>query len=303
MESVILSGRGPVPVCSLLLGTHTGSVRLVTSAGIYLELEKDIVLLCRESWGVVPIGVCLTPYRELLKLNPEAGQPVSIREGWVFLPSGSARLWLTPVKRFEKNGGIRADSLDKLVRELAAESRQAGLAPLAARVLLDEEMLEAPNPYCAAALPGLMTLFQGVTIGSKQQIEQGVGALLGLGPGLTPSGDDVLCGILYVLLRSGASRTAGVKMLADSVRMGAPLKTNAVSAAYLTAIASGEDYDRMQNVWLGMTGQGAAQAGRLLEVGSCSGGDMLFGMLAAGKLLDHMEENKYGRPYRAGSLG
>lgn len=135
-----------------------------------------------------------------------------------------------------------------------------------------------PNVYCDIAIPGLTALANGVAAGNGQQITQGLDILLGLSPGLTPSGDDVVCGILYVLLRSDARRQAGIRMLADTVQRDAPVKTSTISAAYLTAIAKGEDYERMQDVWLEMTGSGISRVNRLLEVGSCSGGDMLLGI-------------------------
>ena len=285
MEKVILSGCGPAGVCSFLLGTHEGSIQLVTSAGTYLKLDDRMVLLCRERWGIVPIGISLQNYETLLALNPAPGQPVIVRDGTVRFPSGSARLHLTAAERARKGGQIRETALFRLAQTLADEDRKAGLAPLVTRMLPGKESWEPPNPYCVSALPAIRTLLEGVAAGDRGRIARGLDALLGLGPGLTPSGDDVICGIQYVLLRSHAAERAGVRMLTQAVAAGAPVKTNAVSAAYLTAIACGEDYARMQGVWLEMTGRETSRAGLLLEVGSCSGGDMLFGMLAAGKLL------------------
>ena len=291
MERVILSGRGPARVCSLLRGTHDGSVRLVTSAGTYLKLGDRIILLCPERWGIVPIGVSLRNYEALLGLNPEPGQPVSIREGTICFPAGSAQLRLTAAERSKKGGQVREAALYRLAKILADENRKAGLAPLAALLQPEKKPWQPPNPYCASALPAIRTLLEGVAAGDRRRIDRGLDALLGLGPGLTPSGDDVLCGILYVLLRSDASERAGVRMLAQAAAAEAPAKTNAVSAAYLTAIAGGEDYERMQGVWLELTGEDVSRAGQLLEVGSCSGGDMLFGMLAAGRLLPDLGQD------------
>lgn len=303
MEEKILFGRGPASVRGLLRGTKKGSVKLVTSAGIYIELEGDIVLLCRKQWGIVPIGICLSNYSELLKWRPEPGQPVSVQNGAITLPAGSIRLDLTVSGQAEKGGQVQTTALDNLVRALISEEKHTGLAPIALRLLSDRKTQKMPNVYCDIAIPGLTALANGVAAGNGQQITQGLDILLGLGPGLTPSGDDVVCGILYVLLRSDARRQAGIRMLADAVQRDAPVKTSTISAAYLTAIAKGEDYERMQDVWLEMTGSGISRVNRLLEVGSCSGGDMLLGMLVAGKLLALMEEMEYGRPYSAGSLG
>ena len=140
MEEKILFGRGPASVRGLLRGTKKGSVKLVTSAGIYIELEGDIVLLCRKQWGIVPIGICLDNYSELLKWRPAPGQPVSVQNGTITLPAGSIRLNLTATAGAEKGGRIQAAALDNLVRALISEEKHTGLAPIALRFLSDRKI-------------------------------------------------------------------------------------------------------------------------------------------------------------------
>lgn len=302
MKRTVLSGFGPEEVCSLFQKGGVGSVRMVTSAGVYLELDGRVALLCRESWGVVPIGVSMRSYTGLLALGPEAGQQISCREGILTFPGGEAELRLTMVKEKKKTGKINPTALGKLGEELACLEKKTGLAPLAGELLRKEDRKNW-NLYCEKALPGLKRLLDGLENDRTEQVEVAVEELLGLGPGLTPSADDVLCGMLYVLLRSRASERDAVGALVRAVRREAPGRTNAVSAAYLAAIAGGGYYERMHDIWLGMTGCAPVRAERLLEVGSNSGSEMLLGMLAAGMLLCRMEENRYGRTHCTGSLG
>jgi hypothetical protein len=61
--------------------------------------------------------------------------------------------------------------------------------------------------------------------------------LLGLGPGLTPSGDDVLCGMLVALHAVGQAGMAAE--LYGALAEAAPTATSPISAAFLRAAAEG----------------------------------------------------------------
>jgi len=61
--------------------------------------------------------------------------------------------------------------------------------------------------------------------------------LLGLGPGLTPSGDDVLCGVLLALQAIGERSSAAA--LASAIAAKAPRLTTPLSASFLAAAAEG----------------------------------------------------------------
>ncbi len=64
-----------------------------------------------------------------------------------------------------------------------------------------------------------------------------IDGLIGLGPGLTPSGDDFLCGVMIALLMLG--RPDQADRLFDSVHDEVTLHGNAISAAHLSAAAQG----------------------------------------------------------------
>ena len=114
--------------------------------------------------------------------------------------------------------------------------------------------------------------------------------LLGLGPGLTPSGDDTLCGLLYGLLRSSYGERAIMKTLAQVICREADGRTHPVSAAYLKAIAEGAFFGRLEEAWGSITGRRESDFDGILEVGSSSGGDLLLGLLLAGKIDLEREE-------------
>jgi len=97
--------------------------------------------------------------------------------------------------------------------------------------------------------------------------------LIGLGPGLTPSGDDYFGGMLVAL------RLAGRRMQADGLwRWLQPRlreRTSAISAAHLAAAAAGEAHEALHEVL-----NGSLELEKLSAVGHCSGWDALAGAVA-----------------------
>jgi hypothetical protein len=106
--------------------------------------------------------------------------------------------------------------------------------------------------------------------------------LLGLGPGLTPSGDDVLAGLLAVLALRG-NPCAPLRPLAVQIAAEARQRTNAISAAMLEAAARGAVRDSLQRLLHAMVSGDAATvraaAARVLAIGASSGRDLLSGIV------------------------
>jgi hypothetical protein len=106
--------------------------------------------------------------------------------------------------------------------------------------------------------------------------------LLGHGPGLTPSGDDLLAGFLIGAAAFGVDASA----LRHAIGVLAPARTTALSAALLRHAARGECIDELAAVAAVLTGQPSAlavrqQAGRLLSVGHSSGAALALGLVIA----------------------
>lgn len=111
-------------------------------------------------------------------------------------------------------------------------------------------------------------------------------ALVGLGPGLTPSGDDVLVGVLAGLIRGGGNipaAAAAAIIIGDAVAVRARSTTD-VSRHYLTLAAQGHFGQPLTElVDAVVDGSPAPQQRRrmdaVLAVGASSGADALLGVL------------------------
>jgi len=104
--------------------------------------------------------------------------------------------------------------------------------------------------------------------------------LIGLGPGLTPSGDDYFAGMLVALRAAGSGAQA--ELLWRWLQPRLADRTSALSAAYLAAAAAGEAHEALHDC-LGGAGESRARLARLAAVGHCSGWDALAGARAVAR--------------------
>ncbi|MFG1706856.1 DUF2877 domain-containing protein [Nonomuraea sp. M3C6] len=122
---------------------------------------------------------------------------------------------------------------------------------------------------------------KGWLLGAVTAAEQ----LVGLGPGLTPSGDDVLAGLLVTLRHLGAAAGADraiwlADWLAATVTFDARTRTTPISATLLHCAARGEASPEVIAVLRGITGRQALEPAlrRLHRLGHTSGADLAQGI-------------------------
>ncbi|MGW0197643.1 DUF2877 domain-containing protein [Nonomuraea sp. NPDC003201] len=122
---------------------------------------------------------------------------------------------------------------------------------------------------------------KGWLLGAVTAAEQ----LMGLGPGLTPSGDDVLAGLLVTLRHLGAAAGAEravwlADWLAATVTFDARTRTTPISATLLHCAARGESSPEVTAVLRGITGGQSFEPAlhRLHGLGHTSGSDLAQGV-------------------------
>lgn len=110
--------------------------------------------------------------------------------------------------------------------------------------------------------------------------------VLGLGHGLTPSGDDFVGGICFALAHAPrAAWAAGMPALRTHLLAHAATATNEISAALLGDLIDGASYAPLHELLAVLQHDDASaltgSMQRLLRVGASSGADMLAGLLLA----------------------
>lgn len=175
------------------------------------------------------------------------------------------------------------------------------------RLVAAVDRLQAAVATRTAPLPDdLRMRFTDLTLAVAMVREQkavaAVDRLLGLGAGLTPTGDDLLAGLLAATTTLGAAMPPGAGLsaptrealgaVADRVEARADVATTAISAALLRHAVQGEVCGpavQVLRVLAGLPGSvrphpGDALTG-LLQVGGTSGRDLALGLCAGAALV------------------
>ena len=182
-----------------------------------------------------------------------------------------------------------------------AEAMQHSLAALqqAAAKFAPEKSLVALLPYLAEdELPAVLqkvthfprshALMGGLADSLADRNRRGLkvvtSSLAGLGPGLTPAGDDFLAGVLLALAEQRQA-DAELGKIADLLLETAASRTHEISAAYLKAAHAGEAHERWHPLLGALAAGDSAAIGEAVRgvahVGETSGADMLAGFLTA----------------------
>ncbi|MGW7478469.1 DUF2877 domain-containing protein [Nonomuraea muscovyensis] len=156
---------------------------------------------------------------------------------------------------------------------------------------VDPARLREAAPRLGAGTPGLAgdpavdLLAASCASGHLLGVLTAAERLMGLGPGLTPSGDDVLAGLLVTLRGLGAATGAGraVRLagwLAATVAFDARTRTTPISATLLHCAARGEACPEVVAVLRGLAGLQPLEPAvhRLHQLGHTSGSDLAQGI-------------------------
>lgn len=235
------------------------------ATALYLQLDRhDLVLpVLTEDALRLPTGLRLAlPAREVA-WGVEPGSHVSVGAGRVCLPDRDVvvvRAW-RPARVTAAAQPLDASALARSTAALDAATAGAVLRELTAD--LTRAALATPLP--AARLRRLTA------------------ALVGAGRGLTPSGDDALCGVLLALCALGAPARAHAAVSAAVTRSLAA--TTSLSASLLLAAAAGcaiPEVATLANAVSRGDEAGIDEAlPAVLAIGHSSGADLLAGLAGA----------------------
>jgi Protein of unknown function (DUF2877) len=228
-----------------------GRVLHVGGSAIYLELEGTSLAVLGARAVQVPCGV-----RTEVPVLPavDAGAEVVVEDGSVLVPG--LEVMVTNI-------------VDTTVPVLSATTAAWGGQVLEELLAggLDEVRSQLPDGPLAALTEGDAGAVDG---------------LLGLGGGLTPLGDDVLCGWLATAV---ASRHPALPDVRSAVALSATERTTTLSATLLACAARGEGVPEFRSLLVGVNQQNRAVVEQsvelMLRIGETSGAGNLLGALLA----------------------
>ncbi len=146
-----------------------------------------------------------------------------------------------------------------------------------------------PNPFIAAAFSFIEEIVDAYRTRDTARLVEAAHRLVGLGPGLTPSGDDFLGGLLFAehyLCAAYPEAWPPEVGLAGEVLDYARAQTNLISYTLLHDHARGQGTEPLHALMAGLLGGQeldalVMNARRLIEIGNTSGWDMLAGVMTA----------------------
>lgn len=191
---------------------------------------------------------------------PAIGQRITVS-------AGDAELWSPPALMAEATPDVR-----RLRDAARGRAPQEGLGGLVA------DQHNALSGHAQPALDAIDRWLVGNALDDDAEM------LIGLGPGLTPSGDDYLGGVLIALHAFGRKTQAHGLWRWLSPRLP---RTSAISGAHLAAAAAGEGHEALHRCLLALVAvepDWPSALAALDAVGHCSGWDSLAGAVAVAKL-------------------
>lgn len=263
-------------------GAVVGRVVAVHASAVNVRIGEDLVTLARASVGGLPTGIGLDDAFAPRDAGIRPGDPVAVsgtivRVGPLAIDLAGARHWspLLPHRPIPVDLAERA-----AVLRSAVDPRGAGRAPLSAA---DRRRPTGP----ASSRGGIDDVLEMRIRRLRAAVRRGGGAaiaaaghsLVGLGAGLTPSGDDVLVGLSAAWAAIGDAAGAS---LASDWSAWADGRTTDVALDYHRAAAGGAYAERLHDalaaVLAGPIDAIPAAAERAAAWGATSGRDTLRGV-------------------------
>ena len=208
---------------SLVAETGAWRVHSLFERALNLVSDEGALLgLVGPSAGNGPATIVLTalPAEGLDRIALAVGLPARAALGGLEV-GGRLRIDLSGVRRWVPARTPVAIGPREIRRRLAraeqlagAVAPSAGLAPLLPHLATLAEPGEVPpapselDTLNQTAWTGLQALLPPWRIGDTPTVQQAATGLIGLGPGLTPSGDDLLAGLLIGTARAGGTDVA-----------------------------------------------------------------------------------------------
>ncbi len=277
----------------------TAEIVAVHSESVYIRRENGrLLLICPYKYGRVPFGAAVSDYESFRLIRDfTVGEKVELFYGKLRFSDGVVIELCETSPTEEKFLYSVVPDTEKLracADFLRGHAASRGIATAADAFLCFGVPGNDANICALRAAAEADVLERAIISDDRSLLEQTVKKYIGLGYGLTPSGDDLMCGMLYTFYRMKEilpSARVYAKALSDAVMQNID-GTNDVSREYLRCACDGVNFEIIDRVIAylsdGVLLEYEKEREKLLEsmkdllnVGASSGSDILCGILFA----------------------
>ncbi|MCX7298909.1 MAG: DUF2877 domain-containing protein [Rhodobacterales bacterium] len=241
-----------------------GQVHSVFDRAVNLSVGSNMWTIIADEARLSPFTICLPP-RTTLRLGETRGAPIHVRAG--FVKFGASVIDCRAACRWSGVAWVAA-----------SEGFEARLTLTAGRV----------RPVAWTEAGALATGVLGaLSSGQPDLLNRTLAQTVGRGPGLTPSGDDVIVGILAALMLSPALRDGPAQARRLTRALTPLLRTTTEISRHLLAQAGQGHFSRpLHDLGLALHGPSTERdlpqsIDRALAVGGTSGADTCMGLIIA----------------------
>ena len=231
----------------------------------------------------------------LRQLTLQPGVPV-YKTGQCLEIPGSLRLWLSNVSYYSSPrpgvAEISPMALQVAQHTLHNHGRQGGINAI---------------PQANAMMT---TMWQALADGDLKRMAEVACRLVGLGPGLTPAGDDFLVGWLrglWLMVGNSVAIHDALRSLCRSLVPDVARRTTHIGATFIRYGLEGEFAEILDQAIVALSSPSSPQAiahtlRQLMAQGKTSGTDTTAGLLSCLGALSHYQHRQRGRPCQSGTL-
>jgi len=256
-------GRGPLSIC-VDIPEHIDLVALGLDKGLIVSRVADLIVI-----GTNVLAV-------------------SIKEAALW----ESNLLFTNVLRMPRDIERNLMTLREVAVSSGKHSGLGQLIELSESDLSNEDVTSKMEPIAQLALPRILRLLKAIKSNNTQNLMESVTHLIGLGPGLTPAGDDLLIGLMLSMLYFAENlnvNTARVHNVNSAIISCVHARTTSVSQEFLIQAAIGNAHEQILNlieVLLIRESNDVEQVARtVLAIGGTSGTDTILGVLLGSHLM------------------
>jgi len=296
-ESRIIASSIGETALTRLSTTRDGTVQSVFERAINIQLQGGLVSIVTEAAEMGPLNINLRlPGGSKFPASGLAvDAEVRVAGSTLKLPNGTT-VEFGSARTYAPRGRLAYPLLtaDKLEANLEAMrstaircGNLAGLGELIGLMAPKTQVasFERLNLFSSAAVKRIVGMENALRARDTRAVSEAVGGIVGLGPGLTPSSDDMLAGL--VLLCSVFAKNGGrvlgrgelVAALEDTPITG---KTTTLSSEFLKQAAMGVGNEPVMSLCAALLTQGPAsvetKTNRVLSAGETSGTDTVLGL-------------------------